>query len=311
MFRSYLFNVAAIWRAHFSPSIAAEMMTLRNIGGKEQIKYLYSPKTFSMKTKITLLLLFIVFTANAKFMDASILFNDGHTEKGFVKSFLEDKFIDLSFSNKLESNLNMNDHNLKFKTEENGTIRTINIDEVNEITLTYKNGGTEIFKVLYLKSIDSGGNFVNTKYKMWFPVVKKGKINVYGYKYTEVSGNGEMSGSIYSTEFIYYFQHSDENYAINPFENLTMLSVMNGNYKKIFKTFLTDLFKHCPEYAAKALEEQTKEQTKESRKNFDKNRNDKIKEFKGQKISRASYVYETDYWQFSKMIADYEKDCPN
>ena len=45
-----------------------------------------------MKKIIFIFFLLINITANAKFVEGIVKFNDGHEEKGLIKSFLEDKW---------------------------------------------------------------------------------------------------------------------------------------------------------------------------------------------------------------------------
>lgn len=263
-----------------------------------------------MKIKTTIILLFIALSAKAKFIEAKILFNDGHTESGFVKSFLEDKFIDLGMFQKLETRLNMNDADLKFKSDANAEIRTISIDDVNELTLVYKNGATESFKVLYLRSLDSRGKIKNSDYKMWFPLVKKGKINVYGYRYREAtpSSTGGMS---LNNEFIYYFQNSKKDYAMSPLADVTLASAMNGGAQKGIENCFNDLLSDCPEYATQSIKTMSKQEKIATYKDYKNGLKKRKKAAKSQNYSSVREYYEIYYYQISDALALYETNCPN
>jgi hypothetical protein len=243
---------------------------------------------------------------HAKFMEAEILFNDGHTEKGLVNSFLESRFLDYTYFSKIESATNMNDKSLKFKTDENGAVKTIGIDEVNELTLFYKNGQTETYKVLYLKAGDKEIK-KDPKYKMWFPLVKAGRINVYGFEYVERKIGAYDSET--SKSCIFYFQDAKKDYALRAGDDFTTL----GNFKKkpdpILQNFMADLFSACPEFIAKGVEAETISPAiwKEMRQEMKLRR----KALATQKISRVRAAFEIDFYKLSDVFVEYEKSCTN
>jgi hypothetical protein len=259
-----------------------------------------------MKLRFALVLFFIAASMHAKFMEAEILFNDGHTEKGLVKSFLENRFLDYEYFSKIESAVNLNDKSLKFKTDENGTVRTIGIDDVNELTLFYKNGQTETFKVLYLKAGDKELK-KDPKYKMWFPLVKEGRINVYGFEYVETKTGAWYEET--SKNCVFYFQDAKKDYALRAGEDFMTL----GNFKKkpdpVLQNFMADLFSACPEFVSKGVEAETvsPEVWKEMRKEMKLRR----KTLAEQKISRVRAAFEIDFYKLSDLFMDYETQCIN
>jgi hypothetical protein len=255
-----------------------------------------------MKIKFSFFLFLVACAAQAKFHPAAILFNDGHTEQGYVKSFLENKFIDFGIVEKLETDLNMNDRNLKFKTDENGEVRTIAIDDVNEITVNYKDGTTETFKVLYLRNFDRNGILKESKYKMWFPLIKKGKINVYGYKY--VSRSTSEYGTLSEKDYVYYFQNSKKNYATNPFGDIDELTLLSGGIEKTMNNFYADVFSDCPDYIGKIESAGTWREQKTKRK-------EKAKQFEGVTTSSVLRYFEVNFYNFSDAFTGYERYCPN
>lgn len=256
-------------------------------------------------------MLFIATSAQAKFMEAQILFKDGHTERGFVKSFLEDHFIDFGTFQKLETRLNMNDADLKFKPDEKGEVKTVSIDDVDELTLFYKNGATQRYKVLYLQEFTSGGKMKTSKYKMWFPLVKEGKINVYGYRYRESTPNHAIGGMSMSNEYIYYFQNSKKNYAMSPLAEVTLGNAMNGGAQKLMETCFNDLFSDCPEFAVTAVKASTSAPKVMSYKDYKKGLKDRKQEAKTANYTPVREYFETYYYQISDAFETYEKQCPN
>lgn len=255
-----------------------------------------------MKFKFIVLTLFIGLTANARFEKATLLFNDGHSENGFVKSFLEEKIIDFSLSFSLEHDLNLDDKTLQFKTSEEGTPKAISIDEIKEVTLLYDDGSSTTFRVILLKETTAKGEIIDSGRKVFLPYVKKGKINIYGIKFTET---GNTQGRYFQSNGMRFYYHNEkENYAIN-YQNFNAVSMMHLKQRAInpFK----DLFKDCPTLMEKlnAASEGKLEFFK-----MDKESKEKLKEFK--KMDRkereklAVYHY-YNFYSIEKMIKEYEE----
>ncbi|ESU26119.1 hypothetical protein FLJC2902T_29340 [Flavobacterium limnosediminis JC2902] len=260
-----------------------------------------------MKFKLTLLSLLLCFIANARFEKASILFNDGHSEGGFVKSFLETTIkISLFQSNSKERDLNLDDKTIKFKTSEEGETRTISIDDINEVTIFNESGSTTTFRAIFLKDVNSKGEITDSGCKVFLPYVKRGKINIYGIRYTETSTSnlGPKYGSVRSEEIRFYYQNENENYAINNNrEDLTIIF----NIKNRMINPLKDLFKDCPTIMEKLnaasegdlgwfkMDKETKDKLKEFRK-LDRKEREKL----------AVYHYH-NFYNMEKMITEYEQ----
>jgi hypothetical protein len=68
-----------------------------------------------MKKIILHFLLFFSLVANAKFIEGIVKLNDGHEEKGLIKSFLEERWFFKQYSKSLEKDLNLDDKFLIFK----------------------------------------------------------------------------------------------------------------------------------------------------------------------------------------------------
>ena len=259
-----------------------------------------------MKLKIAILFLLVGFSLHARFMKATVLFNDGHAEQGFVKSFLEDEFINLGLFQTMEDELNLDDKTVKFKTDENAEIRVLSINDIDKLTIHYESGNTTEFKVLFLKSIKANGEIIERKNKVWFPLIKQGKVNVYGYKIISYGSQTSIGYNPGGLDYVYYYQNEKENYAINPLENVHLF-----NIEKTTTIFILDLFKDCPEYCDKLKEKLKFASTKEGKKLEKETRKNKLETYgKGTDKNSILNVYETTFYGFSDAIAEYEKECP-
>ena len=137
------------------------------------------------------MLLFTSLSSSARYLSGSILFKDGRTEKGFIKSFLENDFFDFSLTQKIEKEFNLNDQRLKFKLSEDGKMKTYTINEINEVHIDLGDGSFTTYFSLSLKTISKTGAIVDLKMHVWLPLVERGKINLYGYQYsTRFDGYG-------------------------------------------------------------------------------------------------------------------------
>lgn len=200
-----------------------------------------------MKLKLTFISFFISIIAHANFEHATILFNDGHTETGLMKSFLEQRIIDFKLNSSVEHQLHLDDKSIKFKIAENDQLREISIDDINELTLLWADGNTTVFKVIYLKELSTTGEVTNEQTKVFLPYVKKGRINIYGIKYTETNSRPNGIEMYTSKGMRFYYQNEKENYAIDYFD-MGILGMMNIK-SRILNPF-KDLFKDCPELLA-------------------------------------------------------------
>ena len=202
-----------------------------------------------MKNLIFIFVLLISVTANAKFVEGIVKFNDGHEEKGLIKSFLEEKWFFAQTSKSLEENLNLDDKFLVFKINNESDTKKILIDEINQVTLINENNTVQIFKVIFLREVNKDGTISNEERKVYLPLLKEGRINIFGFKFLEKS----VKGAIYSKDEIFYYQNSNESYAIN-YGNIDEFaseiifeSNMREKLSKRMGNPLKDLFKDCPD----------------------------------------------------------------
>ena len=240
--------------------------------------------------------------ANANFEKAKILFTDGHTEEGFIKSFIESKIIDFDIIASLEHELNLDDKTIKFKTTQEGEVRTIGSDQIDEVTLIYDDGTFTTFKHILLKGIDREGNVQKEGKMVFLPYVKKGAINIFGIKYVEAGGT--VSGPMYSRDMRFYYQNAKENYAINywDFGLVSLFSIK----KRTINPF-KDLFKDCPALMAK-LEQASIDG--EGFRTMDKESKEKYKAFK--KLDKKdrenlSIYHHYNSYSFERMFKEYEE----
>lgn len=257
-----------------------------------------------MKRLFILILFFSSLLSNARFRNATILFNDGHSETGFVKSFLEQRVITGGFSSNLEHELNLDDKIIKFKISEDAETKDLSIDDIKQINIIFDNNYTMIFRVLYLKELDKKGNFKEKSRKVFLPLLKEGKINIYGLRYSTQTGSG--SGP-YTGE-VFYYQNAKEDYAVNYF-NMGFSAMFNVQ-ERVLNPFRI-LFKDCPSALKEIDNFQNKwdNASKEERKAKKEEDKKLMKEYSDlDKIQRKDLlnVHHYQFNDFEKLISFYE-----
>ena len=195
-----------------------------------------------MKLKFLLIILFVSFNCNAKYMFGTITFKDGRVQEGFIKSFMEKDIIDLNLSSKIEKKFNMDDETIKFKLTENGESISYKITDIKEVRFDYTDGTRAIYVPLPIKTFNKKGDIIDLKMILWLPLVKRGKINLYGFQYF-VRHKGVM-GTIHHSRF--YFQNQNDEFAILPYEKTTIFNRKANN--RIQTAFYHYLFSSCPEF---------------------------------------------------------------
>lgn len=255
-----------------------------------------------MKFYLTLFSLLLSFIANARFEKATILFNDGHTETGLIRSFLEQRILTSGYSTNLEHELNLDDKIVKFKVSENAEVRDLSIDDIKQVTLLYDNNYTAVYRVLTLKDVDDKGNLKEKFRKVFLPLLKEGKINIYGLRY-----HGKDGGVPFQDE-VFYYQNAKDNYAIN-YYNIGLFSLFSMK-ERILNPF-RQLFSDCPSALAeidtmeKKFLSSTKEDmkaTREEQKKLTKEFNNLTKEEKKDLLKIHHYKFN----MFEKIVSHYE-----
>ncbi len=241
---------------------------------------------------------------NARFQKAEVLFNDGHSEIGFVRSFLEQRVMTAGFSNNLEHELNLDDKIIKFKITEDAETKDLSIDDIKQITIFYENNYTAIYRALFLKELDKKGNFKEKSRRVFLPLLKEGKINIYGLRYSTQTGSG---AGPYSAE-VFYYQNAKENYAVNYF-NMGFSALFNIQERTLNP--FRSLFKDCQTALTKIdnLQNKWNNATKDERKAKKEENKKLMKEFDNlDKTERDKLLTIHHYYfnDFEKLINAYE-----
>lgn len=257
-----------------------------------------------MKKLFILILLINSILLNARFQNATILFNDGHSETGLVKSFLEQRTISAGFSSNLEHELNLDDKIIKFKLSNDAEVKDLSIDDIKQITISYENNYSITYRVLYLKELDKKGDFKEKSRKVFLPLLKEGKINIYGLRYSTQTGSG--SGP-YTGE-VFYYQNAEEDYAINYF-NMGFSAMFNIQQRTLNPFRI--LFKDCPS-ALKEIDNfqnKWKNASKEERKAKKEEEKKLMKEYGELDKNQRKDLLNVHHYQFNdfeKLISSYE-----
>lgn len=264
-----------------------------------------------MKRIFILSILFISIAAKAQYVEGTIKFNDGHEEKGLVKSFLEEKWFPLSLSSSLEKDLNLDDKYMFFKIDKDAEIRKISIDEIKEVATINKKGEEIIFKVVFLREVNKDGTISDEGRKVYLPILKEGKINIYGFRYSETVWTN--IGANTTRDEIFYYQNPKENYAINygNMDEAMMSMVFGGNMRqKVVDRMgnpLKDLFKDCPKVVDKidsslfSMVDEEKEYVEE-----DKRMRKEFKKLPKEERNNLLTIHAYDFYFIEKLIKEYE-----
>lgn len=260
-----------------------------------------------MKNVLILSLLLISTICNAKFLEGTIVFKDGHSESGFIKSFLEDKFFDFTMFKKFEQEFNLDDKSLKFKKSKDGEIVSYTMNDIKELQLKEGNS-LQIYRPLQLKTIDKKGIIVDKKIRVWLPLIKEDKINLYGYEYISTS---RMNGMVDMDHgYMFYFQTENSDFVITPFDNISLFNTKGNN--KIFEEFLKYLFESCPNFYNKHPEFKNfsdKVLTKEEKKQFRQDYQERQKVYYKLKYKTLLDTFEFQYFEISNYIKSFSSEC--
>ena len=202
-----------------------------------------------MKLNFILTLIFISFFANAKYKNATIYYNDGQFEKGLINSFLENNLFDFNFFGTFEEGLIYNDKSIKFKINEDAETKKILIGDIDKIILHY-DGFDKEYKALFIRNISRKGVIEESKTRIFLPLLRSGKINLYGFYHRETyrSYDGNRSSSNTTITEIFYLQNANENYAID-YYNVELQDFFS--LRDRLANPLKELFKDCPELVEK------------------------------------------------------------
>ena len=202
-----------------------------------------------MKFNFTLLLLFIGFFANAKYINATVHYTDGQSEVGLINSFLENSFFDFNIFGTFEEGLVYNDKSIKFKSNEDADTKKIPIGDIDKIIVHYE-GFDKEYKALFIRNINRKGILEESKVRIFLPLLRKGKINLYGFYHRETNSSydGNRTSTTTSVTEMFYLQNASENYAID-YYNVELQDVFS--LRDRLANPLKELFKDCPELVTK------------------------------------------------------------
>ncbi len=267
-----------------------------------------------MKFRFTFLIFFISFCANAKYINATVYYNNGQSETGLINSFLENDFFDFNFFGTFEEGLVYHDKSIKFKFNEKEETKRIAIDDIDKIIIHYE-GFDKEYRALFIRNINRKGVIEDSNVKIFLPLLRKGKVNLYGFYYKDVQTNHEsrMPSSRITISEIFYFQNANENYAFN-FYDIELQDIFNLRGR--IANPLKELFKDCPELTAKVhsmvyegenLSKEEKKRLKEQNKNLFKALQKEYRK-KPKKEKRGDLLLFHQYYMktFDDLLIEYE-----
>lgn len=266
-----------------------------------------------MKLHFTFLLLFTGFFANAKYTNATVYYNNGQSEKGLINSFLEDNFFDFNIFGTFEEGLIYHDKSIKFKTSEDAEAKKIAIGDIDKIIVHYENFDKE-YKALFIRNVNRKGIIEESNVKIFLPLLRSGKVNLYGFYHRETYTNHDrkMSSSSSSVTEVFYLQNANENYAFNYYD-IELQDVFN--LRDRLANPLKELFKDCPELLTKVqntfyeenLSKEEKKKLKEQSKATWKALQKEYKEIpKDQKRGDLLLFHQYNMKTFDDLLMEYE-----
>ncbi|MBC7641770.1 MAG: hypothetical protein H7174_05440 [Flavobacterium sp.] len=262
---------------------------------------------------------------DAKYREAEVTFADKHTEKGFIYGFIEDKFFALKPSYDLglqtiESRLNFNDNNFSFKNTQDGEKRRLSQNDIIAVNVRIDDESNfQEWRLMDLKTVNVKGEIIDLKKKIWLPLYKSDKINVFATSvYSQPEANGIPFGKPKYGFTMVYLNNSKDNFAINPvdFNRVNIFNMNKIDDKVIFA--LKEVLKDCPDYVKQLdgdpelvldryfsnRDERRKE--KEELKNLNKDLKREYRKFF--EIERKEKMWINPYL---KIIEEYKNTCPN
>lgn len=269
-----------------------------------------------MKFKTTLLFLLVSIFSHAAYQSATVQYLDGTSEKGFIDSFLEQKFFDFNVFGSFETGLIYNDKTILFKLDADAERKKVKIDVIDKIILHY-DGFDKEYRALFIRNIDRKGFLQENKSRIFLPLLRSGKINVYGFYHTETSSNPGSrfgSGSTLTVTEVFYYQNANENYAID-YYNIELQDFFN--IRERLANPLMELFKDCPELVTKVHNMMYEENlTKEEKKRLRAESKESMKAMQktynkiptNQKRGDLMLYHNTMLKNFNDLLLEYE-DC--
>lgn len=207
-----------------------------------------------------------------KFLPTEITMEDGSTLTGYIENFkytnqsvFGDPLVDFK---SFESKLKLDRKKFKFKKEQEDKVTELNSELMKKITL-FEND-TVTYEKLYLKTINSKNELVDLKKQVFIPLIKKGKIDLYGFTVTT------QTGPFNDINVLSYIKKPEDNFAVIPID-MSRLNLFNAwSMDERFIAGFAEITKDCESYQVylKEMLEKSKSGDKEYRKaqkeNFEK-----------------------------------------
>lgn len=194
--------------------------------------------------KIIILFCLMSITMQAKFIKATLTFENGTTKEGFAEM------------------IQMNDSKVKFRLTEKGDTEKIVSDELKKIEYSDKEGNISIAEKLFINTDKGEKGIKQTDKKYWLYVLYqdgiKIAVDVTASTFIYNASNGTSTGSGGGT--LLYMGKEKDNAVFYVYPLSAMMSVNVGMDKSVRK-HCDLLFKDCPKFLAAVNAENFKKNT--------------------------------------------------
>lgn len=253
----------------------------------------------------------LIYTAKKDFIPAEIKLANGEIISGYIKEFNVPnaiEFPDFTFNFNIESELRLDRTKFNFRRTLEGSSEKIDLNSIKSITL--KSEDTITYEKLKLKTINSKLEVVDLEREIMAPIIKSGKINVYGIKVYECSSSYGCSLMWVLT----YIKKPNDEFAYIPVD-YNRLNIFNlGKIDDKFFRAFEEVGKDCPEFLnyikekkAKFSDKAYKKELSTARKQFDKDKKEKLKQIKNN-LERRKVEDEMEIQYYLKFYLDEIKE---
>ena len=247
--------------------------------------------------------------AQAEYVACTIIRENGIRTKGYVKDITPTKNKRLEAYDDLKSwekIFNLDRKVFIYKSTENSEAVSIPSDSLKSIVIyPQQDKDSIIYDKVFTKTINISNNIVDLEKQLFLPLLRKGKLDFYGFYFTKYEGSSK------SSNFMGYIKRPEDNFVIKTFD-LNRLNIFNiwSFEERILTAFLL-LTKDCDSYQvhmtdkiakAKKNDKSYKNQGKENIKKYLIESGDNSSDF-NQTI--ANYI---EYMQIT-YIKEYEDMC--
>lgn len=256
----------------------------------------------------------VISLSKKEFISSEIVLNNGDIVLGFIKDFTLPKTIEvrgLTYDfNSIESKLYLDRTKFKFKKEINGTVENLDLADIKSIKLMADD--TIKYEKLKLKTINSNSDVVDLEREVMIPLIKEGKINLYGLKVFECSNAYDC----FLMYILVYIKKPNDEFAYIPID-FNRINIFNFGKAddKFFKVF-EEVGNDCPEFLVSLKKMKTtaidKNEIKNEYARFEKEKKEKLKQVKN-KEEKRKLAEQLDDAYFLKgyllLIDEYTSKC--